>query len=165
MPTADSNNKASFHIRHPRPTYQRRDIRGGTRARCRISAHHVVVSRVVNHIVGQTVLVDHIVVVADLRVPRLVPDACSDVDVQHDPHHDAAAVPVQYQPALPSVMRDAQIQGLGVPVRVENCRLPLERRSIRIPSVVVWWRFVLLIWTDVVNVNRDWISPSNAVYR
>lgn len=128
-------------------------------------AHHVVVSRVVNHIVGQTVLVDHIVVVADLRVPRLVPDACSDVDVQHDPHHDAAAVPVQYQPALPSVMRDAQIQGLGVPVRVENCRLPLERRSIRIPSVVVWWRFVLLIWTDVVNVNRDWISPSNAVYR
>lgn len=115
-------------------------------------AHHVVVSRVLSHIVGQAALVDHTAGVVGLRVPRLALDYCYDVDVQHDPHHDFAAVALaRYHLVLLAVVRNAQIRGLKVRVHGENWRLPLEKRSIRIPSMVVCRRFGL----DVVNINRN----------
>lgn len=83
--------------------------------------HQVAVSPILNHVSGQTALVDHTTWVMGLCVPHLTLCICSDVDVRHNPHHDFGAVALaQYHLVLLAVSVDAQIWGLEVQVHVGN---------------------------------------------
>ncbi|KAI6137159.1 hypothetical protein F5141DRAFT_1079106 [Pisolithus sp. B1] len=119
-------------------------------------AHQVVVSRTWGHTDGQTALVDRAAGVLGFRVPRHALGVCANVDVQHDSHRDFSAVALAWCCLVLLVLRlDARTWGFGVRVHMENWRLILQNRSIRIPPVVVWRWFVVLGWIDVVNMNSN----------